>query len=148
MSRSGASYAIAAVALAGAVGLAAACKSTTSNNCGNGRTPPSLIGTYSMLSYTIGTATFSVPPASGELRFYATTYGLDAIIPKPPPDSTQFISDSGNYQIIGASCILESSVDSASNSFSGSFSFVADSTLRLTGTASGKVAASLWKLKP
>src|SRR5512135_1693059 len=148
MTRTHTSFMLAAVAVAGALGFAAACKSSASDNCGSGATPPSLVGTYSMLSYTIGTSTVAAPPASGELRFYASLYGLDVTIPKPPPDSTLFISDSGSYTIVGSTCILESSVDSAANSFSGSFTFVTDSTLRLSGTASGKVAASLWKLRP
>jgi len=144
MTRSNATFVLAALAVAGVAGLAAACKSSTGNDCGNGTSAPSLVGTYSLLSYTIGTNTITAPAATGELRFHTSTYGVDLTIPNGL-GGNQNISDSGSYNIVGASCIQEMSVESQPQ-FSGSFNYVAsDSTLHVSGTAGGQVAASLWK---
>jgi hypothetical protein len=143
MSRSGASYAIAALAAVGALVLVAACKSTTSgNNCGNGALPPSVVGTFALLSYTIGTTTVKPPAASGQLRFHAFTYGVDLSIPSG--GVPQNISDSGTYSIVGSSCIQEFSVEGQPN-FAGSFQLNADSTFHVSGSANGQLIAGLWK---
>jgi hypothetical protein len=142
MARSSVSYAIAALALGGALGLAWSCKSTTSNNCGNGGTPPNLVGNYTLLSYTIGPSTIPAPPASGSLRFHVSTYGVDLSI--PTGTGNQVIADSGTYSIVGSSCIQELSV-LGNPQFSGSFELHADSTFHVSGTAGGQVAASVWK---
>lgn len=144
MSRSGASFAIAALAAVGALAFAAACKSSTSNNCGNGGTPPSLVGTYNLFSFTLGPLTSTAPPAGGTLRFYADQYGYDVAI--PVSDSTRHFSDSGSYNIVGASCIQEFSV-LGNPQFSGSFQ-LQGGNLRLSGTDGSEVAASLWKKTP
>jgi hypothetical protein len=143
MSRSGASAAVAAFAAVGALAFAVACKSTTGNNCGNGGTPPSLVGSYDLLSYTVGTTTVTPPSATGNLRFHAATYGLDLSVPAGSGGTTT-IADSGSYNVVGASCIEEFSV-LGYPAFTGSFQLRTDSTFRVSGTASGQVAASLWK---
>ena len=137
------SLAVAAVASAGALVFALACKSSTENNCPSG-TAPSLVGTYALLSYTIGTNTITAPPASGTLHFYTTLYGVSLSIPNGVGGFT-VISDSGTYTVIGASCIQENSV-LGQPQFAGSF-YVnsADSTFRVTGSAAGQPAASTWK---
>jgi hypothetical protein len=143
MSRSGASVAVAALAAVGALVFAAACKSSTANNCGNGGTPPSLVGTYSLLSYTLGTTTVVSPAASGQLRFYAFAYGVNLSLPSGTGVNQSF-TDSGTYNIVGASCLQEFSVLGNPN-FSGSFQLHADSTFHVSGTTGSQVAASLWK---
>lgn len=142
MTRPGTSLAITALGALGLMALAAACKSTpTGNNCGNGGTAPSLIGTYSLLSYTIGTNTITAPPAAGQLRFYAALYGVSLSIPNGS-GGFDTVNDSGSYTIIGASCIQENSA-LGNPQFAGSF-YVnnTDSTFRVTGSAAGQLAAS------
>lgn len=141
MSRSGASIAVAALTAVTALGFAAACKSPTSNNCGNGATPPSLIGTYTLVSYTLGTLTAAAPPASGTLQFYSDLYGYDVAV--PGKDSTTHYSDSGSYNIVGASCMQELSV-LGNPMFSGSFT-LQGTTFHVSGTTGTQVAASIWK---
>ncbi len=144
MNRSSVSYAVAALALAAALGLAAACKSTPSgNNCGSGGAPPNLVGTFSLLSYTLGSTTIPAPPASGTLRFHASTYGVNLSIPTGT-GGNQTIIDSGTYAIVGSTCIQESSV-MGQPQFTGSFEVIAD-TLHVSGTAGGQIAASVWLL--
>jgi len=143
MSRSGASFAIAALAAVGALGFVAACKTATGNNCGNSSAAPSLIGTFTLVSYTLGTTTSTPPTASGNLRFHAFTYGVDLSIPTGTGINHN-TSDSGSYDIVGASCIQEFSVMGLP-SFSGSFQLRADSTFHVSGTANGQVVAGLWK---
>jgi len=135
---------IAAAALAtGALGFAYACKSTTSSNCGSG-SPPSLAGTYALESYTIGTTTLTAPTVTGTLHFYTSLYGVVLSLPNGTGGTT-VETDSGSYTIMGASCIEQSSV-LGQPQFSGTFSYTAaDSTLQVTGSAAGQVAASVWK---
>jgi hypothetical protein len=147
MSRSGASVAAATLAAMGALAFAAACASTpTGNNCGSGGTPPSLVGTYSLLSYTLGTTTVNSPAASGQLRFYAFAYGVNLSLPSGT-GVNQPSSDSGTYNIVGTTCLQEFSVMGNPN-FSGSFQLRADSTFHVSGTTGSQVAASLWKRTP
>jgi hypothetical protein len=147
MSRSSVSYAVAAAALAAAVGLAAACKSATSNNCGNGGTPPNLVGTYSLLVYTLGTATYTAPTATGNLRFYPGAYHVDANL---PTGGSKFllVLDTGNYNFVGSTCIQEFSVLDSVPPFAGSVHKNADSTLHISGNAGGLLVASTWKETP
>ena len=127
----------------GALAFALACKSSTETSCGSG-TAPSLVGTYNLLSYTIGANTITAPPANGNLRFYPTLYGVTLNIPNGA-GGFQTISDSGSYAIGGASCISEASV-LGNPQFTGTFTWTpADSTLTVTGSAAGAVAASSWK---
>ena len=95
MTRSSVSYAGVALAVAGALWFAAACKSSTSNNCGSG-SPPSLVGTYALQSYTLGTATITYPTASGTLQFRTTMYNVNLTLPGP-----SIVVDSGTYSIVG-----------------------------------------------
>lgn len=128
---------VAAVVCAGAVVIAAACKSSTSSNgCGTG-TPPSLVGSYDLQSYTIGTVTISSPQASGTLRLHASTYGTDLVLPGP-----QVISDSGTYTITGSSCISENSL-TGQPQFTGTFTLVG-TTFTITGSAGGQTVAAVW----
>lgn len=139
MTRSSVSYAGVALAVAGALWFAAACKSSTSNNCGNGSSAPSLVGSYSLLSYTLGTTTVTSPTATGQLLFYPSAYHVSLTLP------SGFVTDSGSYAVVGASCIDEFSV-LGNPDFSGSFQLnLTDSTFHVSGTAAGQVAASLWK---
>jgi hypothetical protein len=125
---------VAAVVCAGAVVIAAACKSSTSGNgCGSG-SPPSLVGSYDLQSYTIGTVTISAPAATGTLRFHTNTYGADLVLPGP-----QVISDSGTYTITGASCISENSL-TGQPQFTGTFTLVG-TTFSVTGSAGGQTVA-------
>jgi hypothetical protein len=142
MSGSGASAAFAALTAAAAIGFAAGCNPTTSNNCGNGAQPPSLIGTFALLSYTQGSTTTSAPPATGNLRYHAFTYGIDALIPSGAGNT--IISDSGNYNIVGSTCVQRFSV-LGNPDFSGSFLLNTDSTYHESGSAGGQISASLWK---
>ena len=137
------SYAGAGLVVAGTVWLVAACSSSTSNNCGSG-TPPSLVGTYALASYTIGTTTVTAPTATGSLRFYTTLYGVTLNLPNGTGGMT-VVTDSGSYTVVGSQCINESSV-LGQPQFTGTFTYTAaDSTLQVTGTAAGQVAASIWK---
>ncbi len=125
----------AAVALAGA---AAACKSSSSTNaCGSG-SPPSLVGTYALVSYTLSGTTITAPPAVGTLRLHASTYGVDLTLPAP----TGTVSDSGTYSIVGSSCINQSSV-LGQPQFTGSFSLVG-TTLTVSGSAATQAVVSVW----
>jgi len=143
MTRSSVSLAGAALAVAGALWVAAACSSSTSNNCGSGA-PPSLVGTYALESYTLGTSTITAPTATGTLRFYTSLYGVTLNLPNGTGGTT-VVTDSGSYTVMGSSCINESSV-LGQPQFSGTFTYTAsDSALQVTGTAAGQVAASIWK---
>lgn len=116
--------AIAVLAVAGAV--AAACSSTTSDGtCGSG-TPPSVVGTYKIASYTLGTTALdTLQGLSGQLRFYASAYGFNVTIPVQGA-----IADSGTYTISGVRCMSETSV-AGSGSTTGTFT--------LNGTTAGSV---------
>jgi len=141
VTRSSVSYAVAGVAIAAALGLAAACKSTTSSNsCGSG-TPPSLIGSYSLTSYTIGSTTIPNPPANGTLVFTAAKYTVNLSLPNGT-GGTAVIADSGTYAITGASCISETS-STGLPTFTGTFT-LSGSTLSVSGTAGGQAAGSTW----
>jgi len=143
MTRSSVSLAGAALAVAGALWVAAACSSSTSNNCGSG-TSPNLVGTYALESYTLGSSTVTAPTATGTLRFYTTLYGVTLNLPNGSGGTT-VVTDSGSYTVMGSSCINESSV-LGQPQFSGTFTYTAsDSALQVTGTAAGQVAASIWK---
>ncbi len=124
----------AALLAAGALGLVFACKSTTSNNCGSG-TPPSLVGTYTLQSLTLGVSTpLTSPQETGTLRFHATTYGVDL-------SGALVQSDTGSYAITGSSCISQNSAITAP--FIGTFTLV-NTTLSVAGTQGGQAVASIW----
>ena len=128
------SLAAALCAVAGALGFAFACKSTTENTCGSG-TPPSLVGTYALESLTLGVGTpLTSPQETGTLRFHATTYGVDLA-------GALAQSDTGTYAITGASCISQNSAVTAP--FTGSFTLVG-STLSIAGSQGGQAVASVW----
>ncbi len=113
--------------LAVAAGFAVfACSSSTSTNaCGSG-TPPSVIGTYALISYTTTAGTVTTADgASGQLRFYSGVYGFNVTIPM-----SATIVDSGNYSITGSKCMSQASV-SGNGSTTGTFT--------LSGTTPGSV---------
>lgn len=125
-------------ALVAGAGLAASCKSST-NACSG--TPANLVGTYALVSYTTGTTTIPVPPASGTLHFYASLYAVNLTLPGPT-----VVADSGSYSLCGSSGISESSVLGLPQ-FTGTYTFVRD-TLSVTGTAAGTAAANVWAKRP
>ena len=99
------SLAAPALAIAAALAFAACSDSTSSSTCGSG-TPPNLVGTYKLASYTLGTITVDTTAgASGQLRFYAADYAFDLTIPVQGT-----ISDSGTYTLSGVRCVSETSV--------------------------------------
>ena len=113
------------VALAAALAFAACKDSTSSSACGSG-TPPSVVGTYKLASYTYGGTTVDTTQgASGQLRFYATTYGFNATFPGPTA-----IADSGTYTVSGVRCMTETSA-MGQGSTSGTFT--------LSGTTPGSI---------
>ncbi len=144
MSRFRPGHAAAALAVASAAVLAFACKSSpTSSNCnGNGGVAPSLVGSWSLVSITLGTNTFTYPTASGTLTFTATRYDASVNLPGPV---TQV--DSGTYKVVGSSCIAEYTEVAGNPQFSGSFT-LADSVLSVSGTAGGQVVANVWHQVP
>ncbi|HVO36412.1 MAG TPA: hypothetical protein VMT21_12645 [Gemmatimonadales bacterium] len=112
------------LALAAVLAIAA-CKDTTTNSCGSG-TAPSVAGTYKLISYTAGGNTVdTLMGASGQLRFYATTYGFNATLPV-----VGALADSGNYVISGTKCMTETSL-MGQGSTTGTFT--------LSGTTPGSV---------
>ncbi len=128
MSHSRVSLAVAALAVAGALAFAAACKSSTSSNaCGSG-SPPSLVGTYSLVSYSLGGTQQTGTTGSLVLNANPNTYVANIVF--PPPIGAQH--DSGNYVIQGASCISENSA-LGNPQFIGTFELVG-TTLTLSGT--------------
>ena len=121
------SYVPASIALAAALAFTACKESTSSSACGSG-TPPNVVGTYKLASYTYGGNTVDTTQgASGQLRFYATTYGFNATFPGPT-----VVADSGTYTISGVRCMTETSV-MGQGATSGTFT--------LTGTTPGSVFA-------
>ncbi len=121
------------IALAAALALAACKESTSGDTCGSG-TPPSLVGTYKLASYTLGSSTIDTTSgASGQLRFYTTTYAWNATIPIQGA-----IADSGTYTIRGVRCMDETSVMGRGTS-SGTFTLTGQtpgSIFTFTGTNS------------
>jgi hypothetical protein len=121
------------LALAAALAFAACKDSTSTSACGSG-TPPSVVGTYSLVSYTVGTTTIDTTSgATGQLRFYASAYAFNATIPV-----TGAIGDSGTYTISGTRCMSETSVMGQGSS-SGTFTLsgtTAGSLLTFSGTNS------------
>ena len=114
-----------AVALAAALAFAACKDSTGSSACGSG-TAPSLVGTYKLASATLGTTSIDTTMgASGQLRFYASTYAFTVTVPLSAP-----VADSGTYSVNGVRCISESSVLGQGSS-SGTFT--------LSGTTAGSI---------
>lgn len=129
--RSSGSVLVAAVL---AAGVFASCKSST-NACSG--TPANLVGNYNLVSYTTGSTTIPAPAASGELRFHASAYGVDLVLPGPTA-----ISDSGTYTQCGSTGISESSVLGLPQ-FTGTY-VLRNDTLSVTGTAAGTAAANVW----
>ncbi len=128
MSRSRLSLAVAALAVAAALGFAAACKSSTSSNaCGSG-SPPSLVGSYSLVSYSLAGTPQTGTTGTLQLNSNPDTYVANIVF--PPPVGAQH--DSGTYVIQGASCISENSA-LGNPQFVGTFELVG-TTLTLTGT--------------
>ncbi len=124
----------------------ATCKESTSNSCGSG-TPPSLVGTYAMVSYSLGVNTIPVPPASGSLVFTATRYTATISYPNPsPPPTTATVVDSGTYAVTGTKCISQTS-ETGQPQFTGTFTLssqAAGGTLSVEGMAGGVSASSVW----
>jgi hypothetical protein len=125
--------------------LGAACKeSTSSSACGTG-TPPSLAGTYTLVSATLAGVTFtSAQGASGTLRLHAGasvssgTYGGEVTYP-----GAGVQTDSGSFSISGASCISQNSV-MGQPQFSGTFT-LANGVLTLSGTVAAQPAGFVWQ---
>ncbi len=136
MSGSRLSFALAALAVAGALAFAAACKSSTgTNSCGSG-TPPALVGTYSLDSYVVSGG--AQAGATGELRLNAdSTYGADINVP-----GAGTIPDSGTYRIQGSACISQNSV-LGQPQFVGTF-ILRNGVLTVSGTAGGLAVTSAW----
>lgn len=131
---------LAALVAVGAV--TAACSSgseTTTRTCTG--TPANLVGTYSLRSYTLAGTTYTYPAATGQLRFHASTYGVDLTLPGPLA-----IPDSGTYTLTGSNCIAQSSV-MGNPQFVGTYTFVND-TLSVTGTAAMMSVANIWVKQP
>ena len=119
------SYVASGALLAGALAFTACNDTTSSGPCGSG-TPPSVVGTYKLASYTLGTNTIDTTEgASGQLRFYTSNYAFNATIPV-----TGAIGDSGTYAISGVRCMSETSVLGEGSS---------TGTFTLTGTTTGSV---------
>jgi len=113
------------VALAAALAVAACKGSTGTDACGSG-TAPSLVGTYKLASATLGSTSIDTTiGASGQLRFYASTYAFTVTVPPSAP-----IPDTGTYSISGVRCISETSV--AGRGFS-------SGTFTLSGTTAGSI---------
>ncbi len=128
MSRSRLSLAVAALSVAGALAFVAACKSSTSSNaCGSG-SPPSLVGGYSLISYTLGGSQQTGTTGTLQLNANPDTYVANIVFPAPIGPQ----HDSGTYVIQGASCISENSA-LGNPQFTGTFELVG-TTLTLTGT--------------
>lgn len=113
------------VALAAALAFAACSSDSTGTSaCGSG-TAQSLVGNYALVSYSLGTATVDTSQgASGQLRFYASTYAFDATVPGTT------IADSGTYTVSGVRCISETSALGQGSS---------TGTFTLTGTTAGSI---------
>jgi len=116
--------------------LAGCSKDTASTSCASG-TPANLVGSYDLLSYTIGSNTTPAPPAIGNLRFHAGTYGVDVTLPGP-----QVISDSGTYALTGSDCISQTSLYGHAP-FVGVYA-LQSGILTIDGTASGTVVSNIW----
>jgi len=113
------------LAIAAALALVACSDSTGSNACGTG-TPPNVVGTYKLASYTLGSNTVDTTSgASGQLRFYASDYAFNVTIP-----AQGTIADSGTYTISGSRCMTEVSVENPGSS---------TGTFTLTGTTPGSI---------
>jgi len=113
------------LAIAAALAFVACSDSTGSNACGTG-TPPNVVGTYKLASYTLGSNTVDTTSgASGQLRFYASDYAFNVTIP-----AQGTIADSGTYTISGSRCMTEVSVENPGSS---------TGTFTLTGTTPGSI---------
>lgn len=138
------SFVVPAVAMAGALAIAACSSSTTGNSCGSG-TAPSLVGTYALVSYTIGLTTVTTADgATGQLRFHASTYGAGISI--PTAGGPEVIADSGSYTVTGSKCISQNSI-TGQPTFSGTFTLSGTTTgavFTVNGSAAGQVVASVW----
>jgi hypothetical protein len=130
--------ALAGIGLVAGLAMGACKESTSTPTCGSG-TPPSLVGTYNLVSYTFGLSTVTAAQgASGQLRFQASTYGLTLTIPTQP-----VVVDSGSYSLNGVSCLTENSL-LGNGSFTGTFA-LAGTTLTVSGTSSlGGAVGSVW----
>jgi hypothetical protein len=118
--------------LAAAAGAAAACGSSTETCTG---TPPNIVGTYDLVSYTLGGVTLGPPTETGELRIHASTYGISLA-------GATALADSGTYTQCGSSGISQSSVLGLPQ-FTGTAILVND-TLSVAGTAAGTSVSSVW----
>jgi len=134
----------AAAASAGALAIAFACKTSTDTSCGSG-SPPSLSGTYSFSSYTLGTTTWTAPPSTGQLQMTGTAYQYSVTLDTGTPPTHQ-VTGAGTYAITGAACItLTSSVDTTH--FSGTFTLSTANgitTFRETGSDGTHVVHWVW----
>lgn len=138
MARAPYAYPLTALVLAAGIAATACGKSSTSACSG---TPPNLVGTYDLVSYTTGSTTITPPDATGTLRLHVGTYGIDLTLPGPIA-----VSDSGTYTQCGASNISESSVMGLPQ-FTGTAT-LSNGTLTVAGTAAGTTASSIWTKQP
>ena len=119
------SFVASGIAVAAALAFTGCKDSTSSNACGTG-VAPVVVGTYKLASYTFSTTTLDTTSgASGQLRFYASTYAFNATIPIEGA-----ISDSGTYSISGARCMTEVSVQNPGTT---------TGTFTLSGTTPGSI---------
>jgi len=138
------SFVVPVFALAAGLVFAACDSSTSNSSCGSG-TAPSLVGTYALVSYTIGLTTVTTADgATGELRFHASTYGASITI--PIGGAPEVIADSGSYTVTGAKCISQNSI-TGQPTFTGTFTLsgtASGAVFTVSGTAAGQVVASAW----
>jgi len=135
-----------AVAAAG-LGIACSSSPTTTNNCGSG-TAPSLVGSYSLTSYTYGITVYTPPGAFGKLWYAYSTYADTITVPGSAGDSTTV--DSGTYQVVGSECINQQSL-AGQRDFAGTFKLTTSNgatTLRVDGNDSLHVIISIWSRSP
>jgi hypothetical protein len=126
------SFAVAALALAAGLVFAACDSSSNTSACGSG-TPPSLVGTYALVSAMFGPDTYTAAQGvSGTLQFTATRYSFAV-----SQSSVTLLADSGTYAVTGSKCISETS-DTGNPQFTGTFTLsgtTPGSTLTVTGAA-------------
>ena len=133
------------LACVGAALVAAfACSSpTSSNNCG-GSVPPSLIGTYTLSSYTLGSKVWTSPTSTGSIQYTATTYQYNLRL---ATDTTPLsVRDSGSYQQIGSTCLRQYSLIDTTH-FSGSYrldTIAGTIQLRESGSDGARLVIFLW----
>ena len=125
------SFVVPAFALAAGLVFAACESSSNTSACGSG-TPPSLVGTYDLVSAMFGPQTYGPPDYSGSLVFTSTRYKFTVL-----QQDVTVLADSGTYTVTGSKCIGENS-DTGLPQFSGTFALsgtAPGATLTVTGAA-------------